>query len=70
MAYISPTKEQALDSLLSTGWSKWRAKAMLELFEVFATNQAAVVSPDGEQLLGSPLTTLTDFIARNKTAFV
>ena len=24
---------------------------MLELFKVFATNQAAIVSPDGEQLL-------------------
>lgn len=39
---------------------------MLELFEVFSTNQAAVVSPYGEQLLGRPLTQLNDFIATNK----
>ncbi|MEZ9890388.1 SDR family oxidoreductase [Vibrio breoganii] len=70
VAYVSPTEEQTLDSLLSTGWPEWQAKGMLELFEVFATNQAAVVSPDGEKLLGRPLTTLKDFIASNKAAFV
>ena len=70
VAYISPTQEQTLESLLSTGWPEWQAKGMLELFEVFATNQAAVVSPDGEQLLGRPLTQLSDFIAANKASFV
>jgi len=70
VAYVSPTTEQTLDSLLSTGWPKWQAEGMLELFEVFATNQAAVVSPDGEMLLGRPLTTLKDFISKNKAAFV
>jgi NAD(P)H dehydrogenase (quinone) len=70
VAYISPTPEQTLESLLSTGWPQWQAEGMLELFEVFATNQAAVVSPDGEQLLGRPLTQLKDFIAANKAAFV
>jgi NAD(P)H dehydrogenase (quinone) len=69
VAYISPTPEQTLESLLSTGWPQWQAEGMLELFEVFATNQAAVVSPDGEQLLGRPLTQLQDFIAANKAAF-
>ena len=70
VAYVSPTQEQTLDSLLSTGWPEWQAKGMLELFEVFATNQAAVVSPDGEQLLGRPLTELKGFLTENKTAFV
>ena len=70
VAYVSPTPEQTLESLLSTGWPEWQAKGMLELFEVFATNQAAVVSPDGEQLLGRPLTQLKDFVAANKAAFV
>jgi NAD(P)H dehydrogenase (quinone) len=70
VSYVSPTQEQTLDSLLSTGWPQWQAKGMLELFEVFATNQAAVVSPDGEQLLGRPLTQLKDFVASNKTVFV
>jgi NAD(P)H dehydrogenase (quinone) len=70
VAYVSPTEEQTLDSLLSTGWPEWQALGMLELFEVFATNQAAVVSPDGEKLLGRPLTRLSTFIAANKSAFV
>ena len=69
VAYVSPTPEQTLESLLSTGWPQWQAEGMLELFEVFATNQAAVVSPDGEQLLGRPLTQLQDFITANKAAF-
>lgn len=68
--YVSPSQEQTLESLLSTGWPEWQAKGMLELFEVFATNQAAVVSPDGEQLLGRSLTTLKEFISENKAAFV
>jgi len=70
VSYVSPTTEQTLASLLATGWPEWQAKGMLELFEVFATNQAAVVSPDGEKLLGRPLTTLKSFIAKNKAAFV
>lgn len=70
VAHISPTEEQTLESLLSTGWPEWQAKGLLELFEVFASNQAAVVSPDGEKLLGRPLTTLKSFIAANKSAFV
>lgn len=70
VAYVSPSQEQTLESLLSTGWPEWQAKGMLELFEVFATNQAAVVSSDGEQLLGRPLTTLKEFISKNKAAFV
>jgi len=70
VAYVSPSPEQTLESLLSTGWPKWQAEGMLELFEVFATDQAAVVSPDGETLLGRPLTTLNSFITANKAAFV
>jgi NAD(P)-dependent dehydrogenase (short-subunit alcohol dehydrogenase family) len=35
-----------------------------------AAYQAAVVSSDGEQLLGRPLTTLKAFISQNKAAFM
>ncbi|MEH6453687.1 MAG: SDR family oxidoreductase [Psychromonas sp.] len=70
VAYVSPTQEQTLESLLSTGWPQWQAEGMLELFEIFATDQAAIVSPDGEALLGRPLTTLNSFITANKSAFV
>ncbi|GEM79075.1 SDR family oxidoreductase [Vibrio superstes] len=70
VAYVSPTEEQTLESLLSTGWPEWQSHGMIELFEVFASNQAAVVSPDGEQLLGRPMTTLEEFVSANKQAFV
>lgn len=68
--YVSPDEATTLQSLLSTGWPAWQANGMLELFEVFASNQAAVVSPDGERLLGRPLTPLSAYLASNKPAFV
>lgn len=70
VSYVSPSTEDTLDSLLNTGWPEWQAKGMLELFEVFATNQAAMVSPDGEMLLGRPMTKMKDYIAANKAAFI
>jgi NAD(P)H dehydrogenase (quinone) len=69
VAYVSPDTDTTLQSLLSTGWPKWQAEGMLELFEVFAQNQAAVVSPDGEQLLGRKLTTMREFAENNKSQF-
>ncbi|ADI29245.1 SDR family oxidoreductase [Methylotenera versatilis] len=70
VAYVSPDENTTLQSLLGAGWPEWQAKGALELFEVFASNQAAVVSPDGEALLGRPLTKLADYLESNKTAFV
>ena len=70
VAYVSPAEDATLQSLLSSGWPEWQAKGALELFEVFASNQAAVVSPDGEALLGRPLTKLADYLESNKAAFV
>ncbi len=68
--YVSPDEATTLNSLLGSGWPEWQAKGMLELFEVFASNQAAVVSPDGERLLGRPLTSLRTYVKTNKSAFV
>jgi uncharacterized protein YbjT (DUF2867 family) len=70
IAYISPDENTILNSLLSSGWPEWQAKGAVELFEVFASNQAAVVSPDGEALLGRSLTKLADYLASNKALFV
>jgi uncharacterized protein YbjT (DUF2867 family) len=68
--YVSPDEATTLNSLLGSGWPQWQAKGMLELFEVFASNQAAVVSPDGERLLGHPLTRLRTYVDANRSAFV
>jgi NAD(P)H dehydrogenase (quinone) len=70
VAYVSPDEATTLSSLLDSGWPEWQAKGLLELFEVFASNQAAVVSPDGEQLLGRPLTTLRGYVESNQAAYV
>lgn len=68
--YISPDEASTYDSLVGSGWPVWQSKGMLELFEVFASNQAAVISPDGEKLLGRPLTRLQDFVVAHKSAFI
>lgn len=68
--YVSPDEATTLDSLLGSGWPEWQAKGMLELFEVFASDQAAVVSPDGERLLGHPLTSLRTYVEANKSVFI
>jgi NAD(P)H dehydrogenase (quinone) len=70
VAYISPDEDSTLQSLLGSGWPEWQAKGVLELFEVFASNQAAVVSPDGQALLGRPLTKLSDYLESNKALFI
>ncbi len=70
VAYISPDENTTLQSLLSSGWPEWQAKGALELFEVIASNQAAVVSPDGQALLGRPLTKLADYLENNKALFI
>jgi NAD(P)H dehydrogenase (quinone) len=68
--HVSPDDATTLASLLGAGWPEWQAKGLVELFGVFAANQAAVVSPDGERLLGRPLTTLRSYAQANKAAFV
>lgn len=68
--YVSPDQATTLKSLLDSGWPEWQAKGLVELFNLFADNLAAVVSPDGEKLLGRPLTTLATYVAANKAAFV
>lgn len=70
VAYVSPDVNSTYESLTGAGWPVWQAKGLLELFEVFASNQAAVVTPDGEALLGRPLTRLEDYISANKAAFI
>tara|TARA_R110002167_G_scaffold71421_4_gene201547 strand:- start:778 stop:1650 length:873 start_codon:yes stop_codon:yes gene_type:complete len=67
--YVSPDNDTTLESLVSSGWPEWQAHGMVELLNLFSANQAAVVSPDGEALLGRPLTHLKGFIESNKAAF-
>ncbi|KKE84495.1 SDR family oxidoreductase [Pseudoalteromonas luteoviolacea] len=70
VTHVSPNNETTLASLIDTGWPQWQAEGLIELFNLFADNQAAVVSPDGEALLGRKLTTLKEFITENRTAFI
>lgn len=68
--YVSPDNATTLASLTGSGWPEWQAKGLVELFNLFADNLAAVVSPDGEKLLGRPLTRLEQYVEANKAAFI
>lgn len=68
--FISPDNATTLNSLLDSGWPEWQARGLVELFNLFAANLAAVVSPDGETLLGRPLTRLQSYVEANQSAFV
>jgi uncharacterized protein YbjT (DUF2867 family) len=68
--YVSPDNATTLASLTGSGWPEWQAKGLVELFNLFGDNLAAVVSPDGEKLLGRPLKRLEQYVADNKAAFV
>lgn len=68
--YVSPDNATTLASLTGSGWPEWQAKGLVELFNLFGDNLAAVISPDGEQLLGRPLTRLEQYVEANKAAFV
>lgn len=68
--YISPSEQATLESLIGSGWPEWQAKGVVELLEVFASNQAAVVTEDGEKLLGRPLTRFKQYVEANKAAFI
>ncbi|MCP8688711.1 SDR family oxidoreductase [Marinobacterium sedimentorum] len=70
VGYVSPDEATTLASLLDSGWPEWQAKGLLELLDLFASNQAAVVSPDGEKLLGRPLTKLSGYAQANKALFI
>ncbi|WDD98818.1 SDR family oxidoreductase [Thalassomonas actiniarum] len=69
VSHISPDNATTLSALTGSGWPEWQAKGMVELFNAFADDQAAMVSPDGEQLLGRPLTPLKAFVKANKASF-
>lgn len=70
VTYTSPSENTTFKSLLNSGWPEWQAKGVLELLEVFASNQASIVSNDGEEILGRPLTRFKSYIKANKEVFI
>jgi len=67
--FISPSPEEQLQALLSSGWPEWQAKGSLELLNLFKNNQAAFVSPDYKTLTGKEGTKFVDWFETVKAAF-
>jgi len=67
--FISPSPEEQLKSLLSTGWPEWQANGCLELLNLFKNNQAAFVSPDFKTLTGKDGIKFADWFETVKAAF-
>ncbi|MFJ9453904.1 NAD(P)H-binding protein [Kitasatospora sp. NPDC101447] len=69
VAYTALAPEQALAGMLGAGWDPWRAEGMVELYGLYASGQAAAVSPDVEKLTGRPARSFAEFAAEHAAVF-
>ncbi|GLW74868.1 nucleotide-diphosphate-sugar epimerase [Kitasatospora phosalacinea] len=67
--YVSPSPEQALESLVGAGYPRWNAEGLVELYGYYAAGRAADVSPDVEKLTGRPARSFAAFAAEFATTF-
>lgn len=61
VTYVSVPPEAALGAMLQAGMPEWNAKAVNELYGVFAAGKAAQVTGDVERLSGHPATPFARF---------
>jgi hypothetical protein len=68
---FSPTSfNDSLKFLQNLGFPSWVCQGFIDLYEVIANNQAAVISQDGELLLGRKMTNVDSFLNKNKDKFL
>jgi len=68
---FSPTSfNDSLQFLQNLGFPSWVCQGFIDLYEVIANNQAAVISQDGELLLGRKMTNVDSLINKNKDKFL
>lgn len=62
--------EAALQGMIDSGMPEWNAKALAELYSVFATGEYEEANDNIQKILGRPATTFTSWAADNRAAFV
>jgi uncharacterized protein YbjT (DUF2867 family) len=67
--YISVTSDAALDSMLKSGMPEWNARAVAELYTVFADNWPVTISDAVQKVTGRPPTSFEQFARDHAAAF-
>ncbi len=67
--YVAVGEEQARQGMGKTGMPAWLVDALLELYAVYRTGEASVVSAEGPRLTGRPGTAFEQFATDHSVAF-
>lgn len=67
--YVDVPAETALDSMLKAGMPEWNARALVELYGVFASGAAARTTDTVNRILGRNPITCSQFIRDHASAF-
>ncbi|MFE4108005.1 SDR family oxidoreductase [Almyronema epifaneia] len=69
VTYVPIPNEAALQGMLDSGMPEWTAKAIAELYSVFATGEFAQTNDTIQTITGKPATSFATWAAENKAAF-
>ena len=69
VAYVPVSSEAALQGMVDSGMPEWTAKALAELYSVFATGEYASTNDNIQQILGKPAVTFEQWASDNKAMF-
>ncbi|WP_146362332.1 SDR family oxidoreductase [Arthrobacter yangruifuii] len=64
--YLEETYGEAMDSRIKAGAARWQAEAWTSSYRAIAAGQMAPVSPDIEQLTGTPPLGLEEYLQRTR----
>lgn len=70
LTYISVEEEQARDTMLQIGTPSWLAEAGLAVFAHAKAGGEAAVDPALTRIIGRPATSLSEFVERNRDAWL
>lgn len=69
VAYVPVPNEAALQGMIDAGMPEWTARAIAELYSVFATGEYADTNENIQRITGKPAITFAAWASDNKSAF-
>lgn len=70
VTYVPISSEAALQGMVDSGMPEWTAKALAELYSVFATGEYAGTNDNVQQILGKSAITFEQWASDNKEVFL
>lgn len=70
VTYQPVSFSDARASMVDSGYGEWLSDALIELFELYASNQGSHVSDGYKQVLGDQPTQMNDFLKQHQSAFM